>query len=214
MGMGNRVSADYWKQAGSVPSSLVLPPLFRDRVHMGHRVLDVGCGAAGISHDIAAAGGRYTGVDLNMASLALARDRAMVVAGQGEHLPFADRCFDVVFLRAVATVVVDDAVRLAVLKEAMRVCGGVVGIQDFLQAWDIPLYRKRYEEGMAAGACPGTFPVMEKGRLLYWARHFTRDELDALVHAAKGTVTAWEQGPVFTRSGNAISGFWLLAERS
>ena len=205
--------ADYWKQAASVPSSLTLPPLFLRQVRPDGRVLDVGCGTAAIAPDIRRAGGRYTGVDLNMASLARASGEAAVAAGSGERLPFRSRAFSVVFLRAVLTVLVGHDLRLAVLQEAVRVCRGVVAIQDFLQAWEVPLYADRYKQGIRMGATPGTFPVLEQGRLLYWARHYTRDELEDLTGAAGATITAWEQGPASTRSGNVIQGFGLLATR-
>ena len=200
-----------WRSADAVPSSLPMPELFLGALRPGMRVLDVGCGEAWIGCEAERCGVRYVGVDVNRASLARASSRRLVAAGEGACLPFADAAFDMVMLRAVLTVLVDPLELDGVLREAFRVCRGVVGIQDFLQTWENPLYAARYEEGLKLVGRHGVFPVREGDTLLYWARHFTLDELAGLIVQAGGTVAEVVEGPSPTRSGNLIRGVALLA---
>ncbi len=65
----------------------------------GKRVLDVGCGAGGLAHALAATGALVTGVDPNAAAV-LAAERstssAKFLQAGAEALPFGDRTFDAV----------------------------------------------------------------------------------------------------------------------
>lgn len=200
-----------WRSADAVPSSLPMPELFLGALRPGMRVLDVGCGEAWIGCEVERCGVRYVGVDVNRASLARASSRRLVAAGEGARLPFGDAAFDMVMLRAVLTVLVDEGELADVLREAFRVCRGVVGIQDFLQTWENPVYSARYEEGFRLTGRHGVFPVREGDTLLYWARHFTLDELSGLIAQAGGDVAEVVEGPSPTRSGNLIRGVALLA---
>jgi len=159
------------------------------------------------------AGGVYTGLDVNLPSLKRAVKRHQVARGEGGRLPFKPASFDLVLLRAVLTVLVDPAERLAVVREALRVCRNVVGIQDFLLTEDLPLYAARYAEGFSLSGQPGTFPVRRErsGEVLYWAKHFSLDELSKLITEAGGRVGAVNEVPAPTRSGNIIRGVVLLA---
>jgi SAM-dependent methyltransferase len=188
--------------------------MFLNTIHPGSRLLDVGCGEAGIAGIVEMAGGRYMGLDVNFPSLVRAGKNRSVAAGEGGRLPFRDGMFDMVLLRAVLTVLVETPLVLAVLREALRVCRGVLGIQDFLQTWEDSRYAARYEEGLSLGRVRGVFPVRPEGdggNLLYWARHFTPDELRNLIREAGGRVVHLSEAPAPTRSGNIIRGITLLA---
>ena len=70
----------------------------------GKRVLEVGCGAARWSIELARRGARTTGIDLSTSQLAKARElttksglRVPLVRGSVERLPFRDASFDIVF---------------------------------------------------------------------------------------------------------------------
>jgi ubiquinone/menaquinone biosynthesis C-methylase UbiE len=189
-----------------------MPDMFLDAIRHGSRVLDVGCGEAGIAGVVEKASGRYVGLDVNLPSLFRAGRNRLLVAGEGGRLPFRAGMFDLVLLRAVLTVLVETSGVLDVLREALRVCRGVLGVQDFLQSWEKPLYADRYLEGESLGMKRGVFPVrQEGGELLYWARHYTPDELHDLVGAAGGRVIESREVPAPTRSGNIIRGITLLA---
>lgn len=83
----------------------------------GKRILDVGCGLGAYME----AFGRHTchvyGVDVASGRLGAAREKGHVAAAAGEHLPFLDGAFDVVWLHEVLEHVADD--RRAV-EEALR----------------------------------------------------------------------------------------------
>jgi len=171
-----------WRIVEKVPSTLPLPELFRSRIRRGATVLDVGCGEAGICRDVEASGARYVGVDINLPSLRRAAARGLhVAAGEARALPVRRGCADLVMYRAVLTVIPVDSALEHVLREAFRASRGRVGVQDFLQTWEQPLYAARYEEGLGLGRPRGVFPVRQGGGLLYWARHFTPQGLEELV---------------------------------
>ena len=74
----------------------------------GKRVLDVGCGAGTDLVRFAKAGALVTGVDISSAAIDLARAnfaqqglQADLRVADGEHLPFADGTFDIVFAHGV-----------------------------------------------------------------------------------------------------------------
>ncbi|MFZ5427458.1 MAG: class I SAM-dependent methyltransferase [Thermodesulfobacteriota bacterium] len=200
-----------WRTFTKVPSSLKLAHHFLPSIRPGHRILDVGCGEAAVGEIVTLRMARYFGVDVNLPSLKRVAGRYTVAAGEGARLPFRDATFDLVMLRAVLTVLPDRLDLLAVLREALRVCRGKVGVQDFLTTPQIPLYGSRYRQGVALGKPYGVFPVLEDGAVLYWARHFDPEELRAMVQEAGGRVTTLAEAPAPTRSGNVIRGVTLLA---
>ena len=204
-----------WRDVPSVPTSLALHPAVLERIRPGMRVLDVGCGEAGAGEEVRAAGADYFGLDLNLPSLRRAVARFSVAQGDCLALPFGEGVFDVVILRAVLTVLPEDARRLACIAEALRVSRGltqgVVAVQDFMMTPELPLYEARYQRGAAMGLPQGAFPVEEGGQLLYVARHATAAELRELVRQAGGEVVSLLEHPSPTRSGKIINGVTLLA---
>ena len=103
----------------------------------GLRALDLACGPGFVALALAARGAQTIGIDLTPAMLEQARalraqrnlPHTQFLAGDVEHLPFADQAFDIVTARAVVHHLPQP---LAVLQEAARVCrpGGRVVIGD------------------------------------------------------------------------------------
>jgi len=84
-------------------------------------LLEVGCGTGHFARSFAARGLRVAGLDASPAMLAIAREVGGgpdYVLGSAEHLPFPDRCFDVVAFITSLEFVADPA---AALREAGRV---------------------------------------------------------------------------------------------
>ena len=80
------------------------PYLLQEIIHAwGDRVLDLGCGTGALAAQVLSEEPhrQVTGLDLSEQMLARARarlgDRAALVQGDSEHLPFPDRSFDVVY---------------------------------------------------------------------------------------------------------------------
>ncbi|MEV7962651.1 MULTISPECIES: methyltransferase domain-containing protein [Oerskovia] len=122
-----------WRTAEN-SAGFLLPHLRSD-----HQVLDVGCGPATLTVDLArhVPGGTVIGVDASAAVLESARELA---AGSGlsnvsfqqanaYELPFADDTFDVVFAHQLLQHLSDP---LAALREMKRVAkpGGIVAVRD------------------------------------------------------------------------------------
>ncbi len=179
------------------------------------RIVDLGCGAGRTLSELAGAGygARLIGADRNPPSLGLARERGLAVARADlAALPFADGSFDAGILHAVLTTLVPLAARRAVMAEAARVVRRTLCIADFLQNWDLPYYRDRYEAGEAETGEAGSFLVREAGRVLYAAHHFTMMELSGLL-AEVGFRVVFAAAPrVRTRSGKDVRGVVLAAE--
>jgi ubiquinone/menaquinone biosynthesis C-methylase UbiE len=125
---GSGDCAVYAQEIEAVGSLLV----DRIAVEPGMEVLDVACGSGNGTIPAARAGARVTGVDLDPAMLALARERAadaMVeidwVEGDVQRLPFVDGSFD----RVISTfghMFAPDHRRAA--EEMKRVCRGRIGV--------------------------------------------------------------------------------------
>jgi SAM-dependent methyltransferase len=205
----------YWREASAVPSTLPLPPGLLASLRPDDRILECGCGAGRVLAELAGQGlGRvHFGLDINPPSLLAARNRGFPVAQADltAPLPLADAALDVCLLQAVLTCLTPAAVRLGLLRQIRRVTRRVLSVGDFLQNWDLPLYRKRYETGLVETGEQGSFVVREAGHVLYTAHHFTLEELAALLGEAGFAVTTLETPIVRTRSGNRVRGILLSA---
>lgn len=93
--------------------------------YRGRRVLEVGCGAGTDLVRFARAGAEVTGVDLSRSAIALARENfaqqglvADLREADGEHLPFPDNSFDLVYAHGVVQYTASDR---ALVEECRRV---------------------------------------------------------------------------------------------
>ena len=120
---------------------------FVERVREGETVLDVGCGKGELAHDLAErSGARVTGIDVNAASLAFARDHfpspplELVQADAREWEP--GRSFDAVVLSNVLEHIED---RVGFLRRLVEVAGPqrlLVRVPVLERDWAIGLRRE------------------------------------------------------------------------
>ena len=97
--------------------------------------------------------------------------------------------------------------------EAARVLkpGGRLYLAAFGQTWDSPIYRARYEQGMAAGYPAGTFDAPDaSGGVAYAARHFTKDELVELAESVGLELLEYSTETFTTRTGKKTAGHVLI----
>jgi SAM-dependent methyltransferase len=102
-----------------------LPRLIRFDGYRGRAVLEVGCGAGTDLVRFARGGAMVTGVDLSASAIALARQNfqqqgltADLREADGEHLPFGEAAFDLVYAHGVVQYTTDPA---ALIRECHRV---------------------------------------------------------------------------------------------
>jgi SAM-dependent methyltransferase len=114
-----------------------LPRLIDFDAYRGKTVLDVGCGAGTDLARFAKGGAIASGVDLSSSAIALAKQNfaqqglvADLREADGEHLPFADGSFDLVFAHGVVQYTANDK---ALVDECRRVLkpGGIAVFQVY-----------------------------------------------------------------------------------
>lgn len=102
-------------------------------------VLDVACGPARVSRDLAERTGAYVvGIDLNESMLGQGRssvaaaalqDRISLVLGRGECLPFADATFDALTFTYLLRYVTDPAATIAELARVVKPGGAIANLE-------------------------------------------------------------------------------------
>lgn len=114
-----------------------LPRLVDFDGYRGRRVLEVGCGAGTDLVRFARGGAIVTGVDLSASAIALARQNfaqhgltADLREADGEHLPFPDTAFDLVYAHGVVQYTADDQ-RLVDECRRVLIPGGTAIVQVY-----------------------------------------------------------------------------------
>jgi SAM-dependent methyltransferase len=207
---------------GEIPGTLALPSHARSLLKNAESLLEFGCGPEGGAAELALAEkGLYRGLDVNAPSIAAA-SRKFAGEPRAEFLcrdaclpPPDARKFAVILAKAFFTCLDRSAQHLAALRTARASAakGTLLIVMDFLQDWNHPLYRVRYEEGARLGLEKGSFqaPPLPNSPG-YVAHHFTREELENLARESGWKISHFETLPVRTRSGNRATGFFLIAD--
>jgi SAM-dependent methyltransferase len=207
---------------GEIPGTLTLPPEALACVNLAESLLEFGCGPEGGAAQLILAGkGRYRGLDVNAQSV-LAATRKFADEPRAEFLcrdaclpPPDGKTFDLILAKAFFTCLPSGAEHFSALRTARESAakGGRLIVMDFLQDWNHPLYRARYEEGERLGLERGSFRAPALGNSPgYTAHHFAEEELESLTQKSGWNITRWSTLPVRTRSGNRASGFTMMAD--
>jgi hypothetical protein len=205
--------------AKTIPGTLAFPDWCVEAFAGKRRMLEIGCGPHGGLAPLAAQiEAEFSGTDINPQAVAgscAAWPRFRFFTHDAvQPFPLDAGCFDLIAMKAFMTCLPARAEHLAVLANARKVAtdGCLLAVMDFLQNWDVPLYKTRYEEGIAHGLERGTFAAPANAFTAgYNAHHFERVELKELLRETGWNLKRIEAVPVVTRSGNRVSGFALLA---
>ncbi|MFC1731392.1 class I SAM-dependent methyltransferase [candidate division KSB1 bacterium] len=206
-----------------IPSSLNLFPIIFDYLKKNDQILDVGCGFGRICIDLYNKGYKEVyGIDINESGILYARKQISELSqdhlkvANATNIPFDDSQFDFVITHAFWTTVMSEE-REAVMKEISRVLkkDGFLYTAQFGQTWEDPLYKKRYEDGLAKGYKRGTFESLDKetGELRYLAYHYTKEEIEALTNVVNFKILYYSNEIFTTQSGNRINGHVLIAQK-
>jgi SAM-dependent methyltransferase len=110
-----------------------LPRLIDFNAYRGKRVLEVGCGAGTDLVRFARGGAEVTGVDLSPSAIALAKQNfeqqrlpADLREADGEHLPFADASFDLVYAHGVVQYTADDRALVGECRRVLKAGGTAI----------------------------------------------------------------------------------------
>ncbi|MCX7793198.1 MAG: class I SAM-dependent methyltransferase [Thermodesulfovibrionales bacterium] len=212
---------NFWSKTASIPSTVKPDYLLFKYLKPEYRIIDVGCGNGNIALALGLLGYSVTGVDINQSAIERANQKAQSLRLPNVNFITADicnshidGCYDIAIMNAFMTTLVDEALRVEVLRRIRDLLrnNGLLYIADFLQNYNIPLYRQRYEEGISCGLEKGTFYVRDSdGNILYLAHHFESKEIMELVINTGYKIIEFEVRKFKTRSGNPIDGFVLIA---
>jgi SAM-dependent methyltransferase len=159
----------------------------------GLRVLDVGCSVGFICDELAAAGAEVTGVDIDGAGLRRARSRfarrARFVQADGQALPLADGCVDVVVLNHIYEHVVDADALVGEVRRVLAPDGvAYLGLGNRLGIME-PHHRLPLLSWLPPGLADGYLRATGRGEH-YHERYRTRVGLRRMLRAAG--LRAWD----------------------
>lgn len=214
-------SREIWEKTNVIPSSVTVSHLLFKYIKPHSRILDIGCGEGRLAVALGLLGYNVTGIDINYRAISKATALAEQLGLSHINFVQADACninitdnYDLAIMNAFLTTVIPRVNRQKAIQSVYRLLrdGGYLYIADFLQNWDVPLYRERYEDGIKSNLEPGTFYVRDgNGDILYPAHHFTIEEILELIDGFELVDFSIEK--LTTRSGNLINGFILIARK-
>ena len=152
----------------------------------GLKALDIGCSAGFIADEIAAAGARTTGVDIDEPGLTAARERfghrVDFRLARGEDLPFADGELDVVVFNHIYEHVVDPEAVVAEIRRVLAPTGALyLGIGHKHQIIE-PHYKLPFLSWLPQRAAVGYMKLTGKGES-YYEHYYSRVGLRRLFAA-------------------------------
>ncbi len=205
------------------PSTVDIDPDMVAGFQKRSKILELACAHGRTAFYLEEQGHEVTGIDIDPESISeakrIGKERGSTVKfmeADGRYLPFDDRLFDICVMNAFLTMLTDTDSRIRAITEAFRVTreGGCIYVADFLQTWDSPTYRERYETFEKITGEKGTFIVTDDGSMdgegLYRAHHYTEEEITELL-ISRYEIIREELCEFTTYHGNRVNGIKLLA---
>jgi len=169
-----------------------LPRLIDFNAYRGKKVLDVGCGAGTDLARFARGGAMVTGVDLSASAIALARQnfaqqglQADLREADGEHLPFADNEFDLVFAHGVVQYTSRDRILVDECRRVLKPGGTAV-----FQVYNRISWLNGLSKVMKVPLEHEDAPVLKR---------YSAGEFSALLTGFRNVRLVWERFPVKSR---------------
>jgi len=205
------------------PSTVEIDRDILSVIPSGSKVLELACAHGRTAFSLEDIGFNVTAIDIDHDSIIEARKigsdmerKIEFLVADGRDLPFNDEIFDACVMNGFLTMLTDMDSRMKAINEASRVLKvrGYLYVADFIQTWETPAYRDRYESHERITSERGTFIVTDtgttEGRELYRAHHHTEEELRGLISRRFDIMK--ESREVFTSyHGNRVNGMKLLA---
>lgn len=222
-------NSENWNKfvGNKIPSSLEIQPIIYKFIRKDHRIIDIGCGFGKTVFNLHEEGyANVCGIDSNKSGIKFANLKSKQLnlklkfkVANALYLPFRDATFDCVITQAFWTTIVTDKERLKVIKEINRIIkqNGILYIADFEQNYHLPIYKKRYKDGIKKGYESGTFEVINKEtrEFEYLAHHYTKEELYNLAKEGGFSKIEYYKSKVFTtKSGNKINGCVVIIRKN
>jgi SAM-dependent methyltransferase len=183
-----------------------------NRVGIGGRILDYGCGYGRSIRQLHEAGfAHLVGADTSSGMLRRARAEnpfARYARNSGREIPFADESFDAALLLAVLTCIPDSRAQASLFSELLRVlkAGGILYLSDLLINSDAR-NRERYQRFEPRHGLYGVFEL-EEGVTL---RHHTREHLDQL--AASFLIISAQEFQAETMNGHHSRAIRMILQK-
>ena len=212
-----------------IPSSLKIQPIIYKFIKKDYKIIDIGCGFGKTIFDFHKKGYvNSRGIDSNKSGIRFANLRSKELelnpkpkfkVASALHLPYQDSIFDCAITQAFWTTIVNKKERLEIIKEINRILkkDAILYIADFERNYHLPMYKKRYENGIKKGYENGTFEVINKKtkEFEYLAHHHTKEELHKLAKDGGFLKTGCYESKVFTtKSGNKINGCVMIIRKN
>lgn len=138
------LSVDYGDGLHTKHHHMKYHDFFVDRISVGERVLDVGCGIGAVAHSVASrTGAHVTGIDYSAESIAVAHERynlpqlEFIVGDATRSLP--DQSFDVVILSNVLEHIVDRPSLLQFIRDTVSAQRFLIRVPLYERDWRVPL---------------------------------------------------------------------------
>lgn len=224
-------NSDNWNKfiGSEIPSSIKTQPIIYNFIKKDYKIIDIGCGFGKTVFDLHKNGYvNVYGIDTNKSGIKLADSiikklqlisKPKFKTANALNLPFLDEIFDCAITQSFWTTIVMANERLKIIKEINRIVkqNGILYIADFEQNYGLPMYKKRYENGIKMGYENGTFEVINKKtkEIEYLAHHYTKKELFDLARGGGFSKIEYYESKIFTtRSGNNIKGCVIIAKKN
>ena len=224
-------NSENWNKfiGNKIPSSIETQSIIYEFIKKDDRIIDIGCGFGKTVFDLYKKGYvNIYGIDSNKSGIEFAnlKNKQLKLNPKPKfkitnvlHLPYQNSVFDCGITQAFWTTIVTTKERLKIIKKINRIIkqNGILYIADFKKNYHLPMYKKRYQDGIKKGYENGTFEVINKKtkKFEYLAHHYTKKELFSFIKWGGFSKVEYYKNKIFTtRSGNKICGCVIIARKT